>query len=197
METNQTRTKIIEDTFQLLLLKGYDGVSISDIQQATGMSRGILYHYFSNKESLFCETIKVKLLPLMKLDLEYIKDYNLTQMIDYVVSMYDSLVCDKLGNVPIINFDFLFYRALQEHIELTKIYNSIRDDEVTAWTNALQNSISRGEIASTISTARIAKQFVYIADGVWLQAVSPSIGCDLISNLRSAFETQNEMIHKR
>lgn len=48
----KTREFILEKTFGLLLQKGYDGVSVSDIQQLTGMARGLLYHYFGSLEQL-------------------------------------------------------------------------------------------------------------------------------------------------
>ena len=47
-----TREKILEKTFMLLIRKGYDSVSVSDIQKELGMSRGLLYCYFKNKSDL-------------------------------------------------------------------------------------------------------------------------------------------------
>lgn len=47
-----TREKILETTFLLLLENGVDKVSISHIQQKLGISRGLLYCYFKGKSEL-------------------------------------------------------------------------------------------------------------------------------------------------
>ena len=46
------RELILEKTFLLLLEKGYERISVSDIQKSLGMSRGLLYRYFKNKDEL-------------------------------------------------------------------------------------------------------------------------------------------------
>ena len=54
----KTHDFILQKTLGLLLQKGYDGVSVSDIQQVTGMARGLLYHYFGNLDRLFEEVVE-------------------------------------------------------------------------------------------------------------------------------------------
>jgi AcrR family transcriptional regulator len=38
--------------------KPYDDVSIEDIAEAAGVSKNLLYHYFSGKRQLYLETIR-------------------------------------------------------------------------------------------------------------------------------------------
>lgn len=64
----KTRDLILQRTFALLLDKGYDGVSVSDIQQELEIARGLLYHYFSSKEELFAEVVRQKAFPLVAVD---------------------------------------------------------------------------------------------------------------------------------
>ena len=47
-----TRERILETTFMLLIKNGYDSVSVTDIQKELGISRGLLYCYFKNKSDL-------------------------------------------------------------------------------------------------------------------------------------------------
>ncbi|MBR4598374.1 MAG: TetR/AcrR family transcriptional regulator [Opitutales bacterium] len=53
-----TRDLILANTFVLLLKNGRDNVSISDIQNKTGISRGLIYKYFSGKSELVFEACK-------------------------------------------------------------------------------------------------------------------------------------------
>jgi TetR/AcrR family transcriptional regulator, transcriptional repressor for nem operon len=49
----QTRQKIIEKSLQLFSVKGYFNTSISDILQATGLTKGGLYGHFQSKEDIW------------------------------------------------------------------------------------------------------------------------------------------------
>lgn len=51
-------TTIIQAARQLFIEKGYRYTSISDIVQASGSSKGNLYHHFNNKEDLFLSVIE-------------------------------------------------------------------------------------------------------------------------------------------
>ncbi len=55
---SETAEKIVECSIALFNEYGYDGTSVSDISKATKMSRGILYHYFKNKDNLYLHCAK-------------------------------------------------------------------------------------------------------------------------------------------
>lgn len=188
----QTRDKIIEKTFALLLLNGYDGVSISDIQNHVGISRGLLYHYFGNKETLFIEATKHHLMTQFPVKLEIMSELTVAQAIKYVVNLYDKLT----ANVSIINYDFLLYRAMQESNEITEIYKKIRREEAEGWRLVLCNSKKAGEIRDDIDIGKIAGQFIYLSDGVWLRAVTPLTEINLIEALEETLETFYNLLKK-
>ena len=49
----QTREKIIHESLQLFTVKGYFNTSISDILEATGLTKGGLYGHFQSKEDIW------------------------------------------------------------------------------------------------------------------------------------------------
>lgn len=51
-KAEQTKAKIVEQAANLFNQKGYAGVSISDIMQATGLKKGGIYNHFQSKEEL-------------------------------------------------------------------------------------------------------------------------------------------------
>jgi AcrR family transcriptional regulator len=55
------KDKIAEATFLLTLKKGFGNVSIKEIQEASGLSRGSIYHHFNNKEEIFSYMVNVYL----------------------------------------------------------------------------------------------------------------------------------------
>lgn len=185
----ETRDKIIEKTFRLLLQKGYDGVSISDIQQATGLSRGLLYHYFGSKETLFLEAAKKQTISFFQVDSEITSHYTIDKMANHIVEMYRKFTDDVLCGASILDYDFFFYRVLQENEEMVRVYDKLRNDELNCWKKAVENSLHKGELRDGLNVDDIAQQFIYITDGVWLGSVSDTSKADLLTSLERALST--------
>src|SRR5580704_7902151 len=50
-----TRQKIVEQAAQIFNRRGYDGGSMSELMEATGLKKGGIYRHFSSKEELALE----------------------------------------------------------------------------------------------------------------------------------------------
>lgn len=190
------REKIMDQTFRLLLIKGYEGVSISDIQSALGMSRGLLYHYFENKETLFQETLKRKFTDNFRVDCALVEGFDLEQMSEYIVERYRIFDTEVLREVSILDYDFLFYRAMQQSEHLANLYATIRMDEERGWRIAIGNSHAQGELREGLDLDKIALQYIYATDGVWFSALNQVEGYDMISNLGAALDTLNSLTRR-
>jgi AcrR family transcriptional regulator len=67
-EENESREEaIIEAAIRLILRQGYDKSSMSDIAEEVGLSRGLLYLHFENKEALFKAVIEAEILEYAQL----------------------------------------------------------------------------------------------------------------------------------
>ena len=53
----ETRSKIIETARILFNRHGFDGVSIDQVMEAVGMTRGGFYNHFKNKDALYTEAV--------------------------------------------------------------------------------------------------------------------------------------------
>lgn len=56
---------ILHKAIELFAAKGYDGVGVQEIVDSVKLTKPTLYHYFTNKEGLLTEAIKIYSLPLM------------------------------------------------------------------------------------------------------------------------------------
>ncbi|MBK8491587.1 MAG: TetR/AcrR family transcriptional regulator [Saprospirales bacterium] len=54
----QSKAAIMEAALELFATKGFSSTSISQIAQAAGISKGLMYNYFESKEQLLHEIIK-------------------------------------------------------------------------------------------------------------------------------------------
>src|SRR5438309_7476492 len=49
------RAQILEGARRAFAEYGYDGATVKRLEEATGLSRGAIFHYFENKNDLFVE----------------------------------------------------------------------------------------------------------------------------------------------
>jgi TetR/AcrR family transcriptional regulator, transcriptional repressor for nem operon len=55
---NETKLHILSIAFNLFLQKSFKEVTMQEIVEKTGMSKGAFYHYFKSKEQLFIEVVE-------------------------------------------------------------------------------------------------------------------------------------------
>ena len=65
-DMNATKNFILEKSFGLFLQKGYNGVSIRNIQEETCLSKGAIYHHFQGKEEIFAKAMDLFFFPALR-----------------------------------------------------------------------------------------------------------------------------------
>lgn len=195
----KTKDIILQKTFGLLLQKGYTGVSISDIQQATGMARGLLYHYFANQELLFEETIRFFLDKWWTLDKESLRNSTIADYIVYVVDKYRKITEDLQkqyeSRVTLREVCLLFAEVgrlcpmIGEYLRLT---NNQRE---TIWKMVVLNSFARGELKTGLNLETLTRHFIYIEEGVIFASSTPEKEREMVYRMEKAFQEFNEMIN--
>ena len=58
LDVDERRRQLLDASAQIFTERPYDEVSMSAIAQRAGISKGLLYHYFSSKEELFRTTLE-------------------------------------------------------------------------------------------------------------------------------------------
>jgi AcrR family transcriptional regulator len=58
LDVDERRRQLLDASAQVFTERRYDEVSMSEIASAAGISKGLLYHYFTNKEELFRATLE-------------------------------------------------------------------------------------------------------------------------------------------
>jgi len=57
---NKTRERILESSFRLFAIKGFKGVTIDDLMNNCGLTRGAFYAHFTSKAELYREALKFR-----------------------------------------------------------------------------------------------------------------------------------------
>lgn len=66
LQIDERRSRLLELGINLFATYSYDDISIDQVAEAAGMSKGLLYHYFGNKREFYVETIREASLQLRR-----------------------------------------------------------------------------------------------------------------------------------
>ena len=58
LDVDERRRQLLDASTRVFTERRYDEVSMSEIAAAAGISKGLLYHYFTNKQELFRATLE-------------------------------------------------------------------------------------------------------------------------------------------
>ena len=58
LDVDERRRQLLDTSARIFTERRYDAVSMSEIAAAAGISKGLLYHYFTNKQELFRATLE-------------------------------------------------------------------------------------------------------------------------------------------
>lgn len=194
----ETKSKILRKTFELLLQKGCDGVSISDIQHAAGISRGLLYHHYKNKEELFLIVIEHYFVDLFWIDNIKTKSFTIPQMISFMEQKNTEIInicaLSDGKKFSFFNYDYLFYEAMSRYPEFAAKYRKVRDDELKIWEKVVDNSIKNKLVRDDINVKTTAKIFMYNIDGAWFNESVYKDAVDVIRNITRILEEYYDQI---
>jgi TetR/AcrR family transcriptional regulator, transcriptional repressor for nem operon len=162
-----TREYITDKAFELFLTRSYEAVSIRDISQAIGLTKGALYHHFINKEELFKAVIDKYLVftgPEGDLDNISLPRYN-ELVVSNVKKMMDKLFSKNTKFVP-INYLTLIADGFKHYPGFAAEKETFFNAEISKTKRVLDNAIKRGEIRSDINTSAIAMTYFSVAVGL-------------------------------
>lgn len=162
-----TKEFIIDEAFKLFLDHSYEAVSISDISQAIGFTKGALYHHFKNKEELFKSVVdKYLYIPDVIADIETV---SLSEYIQ-LCTMEAEKIIKKLFSFALvfvpINYMSMFADAFRHYPGYIELKGDFINNEIAKTKRVLENAIKSGEIRDDINTSLIATNFFSINMGL-------------------------------
>jgi AcrR family transcriptional regulator len=107
-ETKADRTKafILEKVSPIFNAQGYAGTSLTDVLNATGLTKGSVYGNFVNKEDLAQKAFSYNLMRVFKpLQQATLKDKNAVKKLKAITNFYREYyqLMSELGGCPILN----------------------------------------------------------------------------------------------
>ena len=115
-----TKERIIEEAFKLFLNHNYEKVSISDLEQAVGKTRGAIFYFFKNKEELFNEVIDTYIVKTQKPSEKFNFDANVSlEQFIYLYINGINATMSKMLSLSVVNiYKGYFSLYMQLHVSI-------------------------------------------------------------------------------
>lgn len=99
-----TQNKIAESARELFLEKGFDGVRMQELADRAGVNKGLLHHYFKNKQSLFDDVFTNAIDQLFgKIETSLVSEGSLEAKINLIIDAYFDMLTSN-PKLPIFVF---------------------------------------------------------------------------------------------
>lgn len=190
---SDSKEHILKTSLILFLQKSYRDVTMKEIVEKSGLSKGAVYHYFKNKESLFNEIVTL-FISMGKVDYASFSQVSLKsfyrQYVDYLDNAFFSISQQLSGSNDIsFNFFLIMFEAVSRFPDFLNMELEIHKNDMLAWEKIIGIARSMGEIRSNSSDEEIANLFLFCTDGVFLRFVNNDKPRSFRDFLMNTFDT--------
>jgi TetR/AcrR family transcriptional repressor of nem operon len=174
---NNTKEHILNVSFGLFLQKSFKEVTMKEIVEETGMSKGAFYHYFESKEQLFLEIINYAF--SLAIDIDYSK-LNNDSLYDfyhsyttYLNNINQSFFKNSTGvnNTFDLNYYSLIFDAIKLFPDFRKKMIKSSQSELDNWKAIINAARKKGEINSSMDDEQIANVFIHTNSGISMENI--------------------------
>ncbi len=165
-KSERTREYIIENTAGIFNVKGYAGTSLSDLTEATKLTKGSIYGNFENKEEVALAAFDHNWKTVQDIVKgEMAKKGTYMEKLLVYVSTYDGFFKYPFpkGGCPILN-------TATESDDTHPALRKRAADALVSWKNAIvqlvEKGITAGEIRSDVDAEQIALTIMAMIEGI-------------------------------
>lgn len=146
-----TKDRIIEEAFKLFLNHNYEKVSISDLEEAIGKTRGAIFYFFKNKEEIFIAVIDTYIIKKQDPDekFDFSEDLSLEQFIYRYVKGINTTM-SRMLSLSVVNiykqYFSLYLQASRIYPNFSEIMTQNSIAEINLWEKVISRAIQTKEI---------------------------------------------------
>lgn len=139
---NRTKLLICDQAYHLFAQYGFHKVTMKDICEATGLSRGGLYGHYESTSQIFAEIMTEMMhRQLSDFDIDHLNGSSVVEALSSVLDFYKSEILDKDASLSLAIYEY--YRQFptdQEHNILVNQYYLAKEK----WEKFIQYGIETG-----------------------------------------------------
>lgn len=173
---DKTKQIILEKACQLFAEKGFKDVTMQDICEQSGLSRGGLYRHFESTGQIFLEIVnaftdcqKARILSEIR------QSVPATVILDNILSAYQQEMGDKKASLSLAIYEFYSNPAIAKtENAVTRQYENSK----SAWLELIQYGIKTGEF-KTVNPESVFHLIVFAYQGVRMYSRLMDVGTDI------------------
>lgn len=162
-----SKKQIVQTALQLFLRYPYKEVSLRDIVNEVGLTKGAFYHYYTSKDQLFEEVVRYFYNHVMITDYRDFPKTSLKEFYEYYLEVLQkpSYYDEGEGDT---NFFVFLSEASKRVPAFQEIHLAQRKKESWAWEEIMEIAKRNKEIKTEISNEDLSRMFLNMSDGVSL-----------------------------
>lgn len=173
----QKRNLIVESAREVFFRRGYKGVTMKDIVEACGISRGGLYLYFSNTKELFEAVLEQEEQTLsVVLESSAAKEASPGEILLMYLEEQKKEIMKKKGNLTAATYEYLFENKLSNTDTPIKKHF---DENVKALEKLIENGVAE-EWMICESPSDAARNIVYAIEGMKVAAQTTEVTAKIL-----------------
>lgn len=167
MSRKSHKRELFRVAFKMFILKSFDGVSIPDIEKATGFTRGTIFHYADTKLDLFRQVVEYYVLERQDIErkIQVADDCTLRQFIDtYAKGVERTMEAlhDIIGmDVPMRDCSRAYLNMTSQVSvllpEVHKAFLNAMAKEERLWMEVIARGVENGELQNDVKPTILAK----------------------------------------
>jgi AcrR family transcriptional regulator len=160
---------------------------MKEIVNATGLSKGALYHYFESKEKVFEEVVKYFYNHFLISDYSDFPKTSLKEFYEHYVAKLSSP--DEFDNVEIDTNILIFLSEASKKIpDFSEIHTVQRKKERQAWAEIIETAKKNEEIKTSIPNEDLAIMFLLLSDATVMDTVTQKQGHDALKAMKKNWD---------
>lgn len=187
---NETKEHIIIESSKLFLRKNFKEVTMQEIVQKTGLSKGAFYHYFISKEQLFTEVLSYFFTNVFVHNYEaysqesfYAFYHDYANAIENIGKRYLDNMKEEEDSYFNMNYFTLIFDALKLFPDFRETVVSGFKSEIAIWKSVIAKARANGEIKSAMTDEEIATTFISLSDGVSMHMIVRGIHINEVKSI--------------
>lgn len=190
MHNKNNRQEILYNAaFKMFLLHQFKGVTLKQIEDEAGMTRGAIFYHAKNKMDLYRKVVERYWVDRQNLKKKM--EEKPATLKEFIVSYTASIARTMNGLHALLSGSTVqqasqaylsFLMQLRENApDLHDEYLSNRTSELFVWNDVLWDAVARGEINKDIDTFAFAQTFLYVFYGqTFWEALDNGLNVDLL-----------------
>ena len=176
---NDSKEHILLTSLKLFMQKGFKEVTMKEIVEKTGLSKGAFYHYFSSKEQVFAEVIDHFFMGMMTVDYSQLSQTSLKAFYGEILVRFEEnekasqkRIAEQGDSTITGNYYYLIFDAMRMLPDFQANHQLEQKAELKAWKNVIATAKANNEIKTQMGDEQIAKLFIYLGDGTNINLVT-------------------------